>query len=177
MTMKQLFLFCIGRNIPIVLLCILTISIISIPVFAQQIQFGADPIGQNLITTGQTGATGTAKFSVDDHGNMAYEIDVKNINGVIGAHISFQNGTDLSQVFNPYAEINGKSEIPTGQINGQLSKGVITANHLSGPLIGKNITDLTNLMRNGSIFVVVRTQPHEDGEIQGIVTVTNSTGK
>lgn len=102
---------------------------------------------------------------------------LKNIKGVIGAHISFQNGTDLAQVFNPYAEINGKSEIPTGQINGQLSKGVITANDLSGPLIGKNITDLTNLMRNGSIFVVVRTQPHEDGEIQGIVTVTNSTGK
>jgi len=177
MTMKQLFLFCIGRNIPIVLVCILTISIISMPVFAQQIQFGATLSGKTLSPPVSTGATGTAKFSSDEHGNMAFEIDVKNIKGVIGAHISFQNGTDLAQVFNPYAEINGKSEIPTGQINGQLSKGIITANDLSGPLIGKNITELTNLMRNGSIFVVVRTQPHEDGEIQGIVTVTNSTGK
>ena len=53
---------------------------------------------------------------------MSYQLDVKNIKGVIGAHISLQNGTDLAQVFNPYVEIAGKLEIPTGEVNGQLSK-------------------------------------------------------
>ena len=77
MTMKQLFLFCIGRNIPIVLVCILTISIISMPVFAQQIQFGVTLSGKTLLPPVSTGATGTAKFSSDEHGNMAFEIDVK----------------------------------------------------------------------------------------------------
>ena len=96
---------------------------------------------------------------------MAYQIDVKNIEGVIGAHISLQNGTDLAQVFNPYVEIAGKSEIPTGEVNGQLSKGVLTSTDLSGPLMRKN----------GSVNVVVRTQAHEKGEIQGLVNLSNST--
>ena len=67
-------------------------------------------------------------------------------------------------------EINGKSEIPTGSVNGQLSKGVITTSDLSGPLSGKNVIDLTNLMKNNSVYVVVRTQAHENGEIQGLIT-------
>lgn len=33
-------------------------------------------------------------------------------------------------------------------MNGQLSKGVITASDLSGPLAGKTVTELTNLMKN-----------------------------
>jgi hypothetical protein len=99
------------------------------------------------------------------------------LKGVIGAHISLQNGTDLAQVFNPYVEIAGKSEIPTGEVNGQLSKGVLTTRDLSGTLEGKNVTDLTNLMNTGSVYVIVRTQANENGEIQGQVTPSNTTGK
>lgn len=51
--------------------------------------------------------------------------------------------------------------------------GVITSTDLSGPLIGKTVTDLTNLMKNDSVYVVVRTQAHENGEIQGIITPSN----
>ena len=35
-------------------------------------------------------------------------------------------------------EVNGKSQIPTGEVNGQLSKGIITANDLSGPINWKD---------------------------------------
>jgi hypothetical protein len=110
---------------------------------------------------------------MDPDGNMAYQIDANKLNGVIGAHISRKNGTDLAQIFNSYTEVNGKSEIPTGEVNGQLSRGVITSTDLSGPLIGKAVTDLTNLMKNDSVYVVVRTQAHENGEIQGIITPSN----
>jgi hypothetical protein len=175
--MKRLELLRFGRYIPIVSLCILSISLISIPVFAQQMSFTASLSGQSLTPLVSTTATGTAKFNVDTEGNMAYQIDVKNIGGVIGAHISLQNGTDLAQVFNPYVEIAGKSGIPTGEVNGQLSKGVLTSTDLSGPLIRKNVTDLTNLMKNGSVNVVVRTQAHENGEIQGQVTPSNTPEK
>ena len=174
--MKRLELLRFGRYIPIVSLCILSISIISIPAFAQQMSFTASLSGQTLRPVSTT-ATGTAKFNVDAQGNMSYQLDVKNIKGVIGAHISLQNGTDLAQVFNPYVEIAGKSEIPTGEVNGQLSKGVLTSTDLSGPLIRKNVTDLTNLMNTGSVYVVVRTQANENGEIQGQVTPSNTTGK
>jgi len=74
-------------------------------------------------------------------------------------------------------EINGKSGIPTGQVNGQISKGVITANDLSGPVSGKNVTDLIVLMKNNSAYVVVRTQGHENGEIQGVIIPSNASAK
>lgn len=48
-------------------------------------------------------------------------------------------------------EVNGKSQIPTSEVNGFLSKGTITSYDLSGPLIGKTVTDLTNLMNYDSV--------------------------
>jgi hypothetical protein len=57
---------------------------------------------------------------MDPDGNMVYQIDANKLNGVIGTHISLKNGTDLAQVFNSYVEVNWKSEIPTGEVNGQL---------------------------------------------------------
>jgi hypothetical protein len=175
--MEQLELVYPSRYISIMLFCALTASLVSTPAFAQQTNFGAILSGKNLSPPVNTIAAGTAKFNVDAQGNMSYQLDIKNIKGVIGAHISLQDGTDLAQVFNPYVEIAGKSEIPTGEVNGQLSKGVLTTRDLSGILIGKNVTDLTNLMNNGSVYVVVRTQANENGEIQGQVTPSNTTGK
>src|SRR6266498_845442 len=175
--LKRLEVLPVGRYIPTLSIIILIVLAISTSVSAQQINFGATLSGNDISTPVSTTATGTAKFNVDPQGNMAYEIDVKNIKGVIGAHISLQNGTDLAQVFNPYVEIAGKSEIPTGGVIGQLSKGVLTSSDLSGPLIGKNITQLTALLNNGSVYVEVRTQAHESGEIQGHVSSLNSTGK
>jgi hypothetical protein len=67
--------------------------------------------------TVSTTTAGTAKFNLDPDGNMAYQIDAKNLNRVIGVHISLKNGTDLAQVFNSFIEINGKSEIPTREVN------------------------------------------------------------
>lgn len=177
--MEQLKLFHNSRYIVIMLLCGLSASLVSTPVFAQQTNFGAILSGKNLsqpVNT-TTNPSGTAKFNVDPQGNILYQIDVKNIKGVIGAHLSLQNGTDLAQVFNPYIEIAGKSEIPTGEVNGQLSKGVLTTNDLSGTLIGKNVTDLANLMNSGSVYVVVRTISNENGQIQGQITPANTTGK
>jgi hypothetical protein len=165
----------IKRYTPLLSLSILVVSLISIPAFAQQMSFNANLSGRTLSPSVNTVATGTAKFNLDSNGNMAYNIDVKNLKGVIGAHISLQNGTDLAQVFNPYVQVNGRSEIPTSQVTGQLSKGIITESDLSGPLSGKNVTDLATLMQNNSVYVVVRTVGHENGEIQGVITPSNTS--
>ena len=163
------------RYAPLLSLGILVVSLISMPAFAQQMSFNANLSGRTLSPSVNTVATGTAKFNLDSNGNMAYNIDVKSLKGVVGAHISLQNGTDLAQVFNPYVEVNGRSEIPTGQVNGQLSKGIITESDLSGPLSDKNVTDLATLMINNSVYVVVRTVAHENGEIEGVITPSNSS--
>ena len=165
----------IKRYTPLISLGILVVSLMSMPAFAQQMSFNANLSGGTLSPSVNTVATGTAKFNLESNGNIAYNIDVKNLKGVIGAHISLQNGTDLAQVFNPYVQVNGRSEIPTGQVNGQLSKGIITESDLSGPLSGKNVTDLTTLMKNNSVYVVVRTVGHENGEIQGVITLSNTS--
>jgi hypothetical protein len=174
--MKRSTKFPVGRYTSIMSLGLLVLSLISIsiPGFAQQSSFVASLSGQTLSPSVNTAATGTAKFNMDSDGNMAYQIDANKLNGVVGAHISLKNGTDLAQVFNSYVEVNGKSEIPTAEVNGQLSRGVITSTDLSGPLIGKTLTDLTNLMKNDSVYVVVRTQAHENGEIQGIIAPSNA---
>jgi len=165
----------IKRYTPSISLGILVVSLMSMPAFAQQMSFNANLSGGTLSPSVNTVATGTAKFNLDSNGNMAYNIGVKNLKGVIGAHISLQNGTDLAQVFNPYVQVNGRSEIPTGQVNGQLSKGIITESDLSGPLSGKNVTDLATLMKNNSVYVVIRTVGHENGEIQGVITPSNTS--
>src|ERR671918_912557 len=174
--MKQSTKFPVGRYTSIMSLGILVLSLISIsiPGFAQQSSYVARLSGQTLSPSVNTAASGTAKFNIDPDGNMAYQIDANKLNGVIGAHISLKNGTDLAQVFNSYIEVNGKSEIPTGEVNGQLSRGIITSTDLSGPLIGKTVTDLKDLMKNDSVYVVVRTQSHENGEIQGIIAPSNA---
>lgn len=132
--MKRTRKFPIGRYTPVVSVSILVLSLISIPAFAQQTNFIASLSGQAMSPTISTTATGTAKFKIEPDGNMAYQIDTRNINGVIGAHISLKNGTDLAQVFNSYTEINGKPEIPNGEVNGnylkELLHQVILAVHL-----------------------------------------------
>ena len=79
------------------------------------IEFRRQLIGPNSLPSVNTAATGTAKFNMDLDGNMVYHIDANKLKGFIGAHISLKNGTDLAQVFNSYLEVNGKSEIPTGE--------------------------------------------------------------
>ena len=92
---------------------------------------------------------------------------VNNIDAVIGARISLKNGSLLAEVFNPYAIHNGKSGIPTGQINGVLSSGAITLDDLNGPVAGKKVSDLVNLMKEGKTIADVRTLDHQKGEIRG----------
>jgi hypothetical protein len=158
---RQLKLLQLYVCIPSLLAILLAPSVLpsSLTVLAQQMNFGASLAGNNLSPPVSTTANGKATFTLDQQGNIAYKIEVKNINGVIGA-----------QVFNPYVEIAGKSGIPTGEVNGLLSQGTLTSRDLSGPLFGKNVTALTGLMNNGSVNVVVRTQAHESGEIQGVIS-------
>ena len=61
---------------------------------------------------------------------------------------------------------------PAGTVNGVLSKGNVTATDLQGPLAGKQISDLINLVK--LMYVNVHTTQNPKGEIRGqITTVCN----
>jgi CHRD domain len=137
----------------------------------QQTNFAANLSGKNIVPPTNSTATGTATFSVNPNGNMSYQVDAMNINKVIGVPVSLKNGTELAELLNLYATTGGgnrqQSAIPTGPVNGPLTSGVITADKLDGPLFGKSVTDLVNLIKSGSAYVTVRTTPNQHGEIRG----------
>lgn len=134
---------------------------------AQLQTYTAKLSGQNENPHIKTQATGMAKFIMNPNDTLSYEMNVNNIDAVIGARIGLKNGSLLADVFNPYAIHNGKSGIPTGRINGILSSGTLTLDDLSGPLAGKKISDLVKLMKDGKTVVDVRTLNHQKGEIRG----------
>jgi hypothetical protein len=122
---------------------------------------------------------------MNSNGTMCYYIDVKNITGVLGSHIGLKNGTELAQLLNPYADVATIGSYPTGPVDGILGSGEIKARGtaeapfssapgtLSGPLLGKNVTDLDKVIADNNTYVTVRTTAHENGEIQGQIVPTN----
>ena len=55
-------------------------------------------------------------------------------------------------------------------MNGALVQGSITADKLEGPLKGKSISDLVNLIQKSSAYVNIHTQSFPDGEIRGQIS-------
>jgi CHRD domain-containing protein len=151
----------------------IVLSTIPVLTYAQQqTNFVANLSGKNVTPPVNTPASGTAKFQINPNGTLSYQVDAMNLNKVIGAHIGSKNGTELAQLLDPYATVSTgfnqvKSVYPTGLVNGKLGSGVITSDKLLGPLTGKNVTDLTNAIKHGGVYVVVRTQPNQQGEIAG----------
>ena len=94
----------------------------------------------------------------------------------------------MADLINPYATIATQQAYPTASVNGTLtsgdikagitgppgSAGVLSPIGLVGPLIGKNVTDLNNIVKNESAYVTVRTVDHQRGEIQGKILPTNT---
>ena len=85
----------------------------------------------------------------------------------------------------PYADVATIGSYPTGPVDGILGSGEIKARgsaeppfssapgSLSGPLLGKNVTDLDKMIAGNNTYVTVRTTSHENGEIQGQILPTN----
>lgn len=96
---------------------------------------------------------------------MKYGIIVVNIDKVTQAHIhqgnNSQAGPVIASLFN--------ASTPTGPIIGDLTEGTITSANLTGPLQGKQLSDLITLMQNGTAYVNVHTEQNPEGEIRGTI--------
>lgn len=161
------------KTTTVLLFASIVLSTIPVLTYAQQqTNFVANLSGKNMTPPVNTLASGTAKFQVNPNGTLSYQVDAMNLNKVIGAHIGSKNGTELAQLLDPYATVSTgfnqvKSVYPIGLVNGKLGSGVITSDKLLGPLTVKNVTDLTNAIKHGGVYVYVRTQPNQHGEIAG----------
>jgi len=110
-------------------------------------------------------ATGMSGFIVNSgNSKVWYQIEAEGLKGVTQAHIhsgkAGENGPVVATLF------KGSKDT----VNGALVQGSITADKLEGPLKGKSISDLVNLMDDSSAYVNVHTQSFPDGEIRGQIS-------
>ncbi len=129
-------------------------------------EFDALLAGSFEVPPVNTSASGFAELGVVDGGNsVEYGIIVVNIDKVTQAHIhqgnSSQAGPVIASLFN--------ASTPTGPIIGDLTEGTITSANLTGPLQGKQLSDLITLMQNGTAYVNVHTEQNPEGEIRGTI--------
>jgi hypothetical protein len=127
---------------------------------------------QEVITTGTSTpgtslATGLATFRLsDDRQAIHYTLSVAHLTGIFAAHIHL-NGAGVN---GPVVVPLFSSAVPTGEVNGLLSQGTITAASLVNQLAGHPFSELLTDIRSGDAYVNVHTKPsHLGGEIRGQV--------
>jgi hypothetical protein len=99
-----------------------------------------------------TAATGTAHFHLSSDGKqLRYSLSARNLNGFTMAHIHQGKAGESGQ---PVVELS-------------MGQGTITSSDLKGPLAGKQISDLVNMIKSGGAYVNVHTQQNQMGEIRG----------
>lgn len=167
----------ISSVLTIMVLIAVTITMVSATTFSNHIvlaqnqkQFNTKLSGQQEVPPVQTTtASGMAWFKTMQD-KIWFKLNVTDMQGVTQAHIHTgkqgENGPILVTLY--------KSDTPQ-PINGKLAYGNITANLLEGPMKGKQISDLTTAMSNGSTYVNVHTEKYPKGEIRGQIMMANST--
>src|SRR6188474_1766200 len=132
----------------------------------QQVAYIAILNGKNEVPShSDVTATGMAGFIVNiAKTKIWYQIEAEGLKKVTQAHIhsgkSGENGPVVATLF------KGNKDT----VNGALVQGSITSDKLVGPLKGKSISDLVNLIEKSSAYVNVHTESFPDGEIRGQIS-------
>jgi DNA-binding beta-propeller fold protein YncE len=117
-------------------------------------QFSAKLSGSEEVPPTDSEASGAASFSVKDN-LISYNIEVSRMD-VSGAHLH-------------EGEKNTNGYIVADLAAGEKVEGSISSSDLTGPLEGKTLKDIVELMEKGSIYVNLHSAIFPDGEIRGEV--------
>ncbi|GLB61034.1 CHRD domain-containing protein [Cytobacillus sp. NCCP-133] len=120
--------------------------------------------GSEEVPPVRTDAFGTAKFKVSkDKRKMGYRLTVNDLSNFTQAHIHLgRRGVNGPVVVFLFGLID-----PDISVNKGVVEGIITARDLVGPLEGKPLSVLIDLMSDGDTYVNVHTAQNPDGEIRG----------
>ncbi|PWW20495.1 CHRD domain-containing protein [Cytobacillus oceanisediminis] len=120
--------------------------------------------GSEEVPPVRTVAFGTAKFKVSkDERKMGYRLTVNDLSNFTQAHIHLgRRGVNGPVVVFLFGLID-----PDISVNKGVVEGIITARDLVGPLEGKPLSVLIDLMSDGDTYVNVHTAQNPDGEIRG----------
>lgn len=137
----------------------------------QQKSFNANLSGSSEVPPTPINATGNTEFQVvSDKKELTYSLNVEGLEGITEAHIHKGkvgvNGPVVVTLYN--------SQSPSTESNTSLTiKENITSAKLEGPLAGKQLSDLINIMNNGTAYVNVHTEQNPLGSIRGEISSTN----
>jgi hypothetical protein len=156
------------------------------------INYNATLTGNQQVPPVKTNGIGTASFELlDDNKTLHYQINVLDVPKITGIHIhqgkAGENGDVIVNLYNPKENIfqnENKSENETKlsqiesssvTINGNtqnslIASGTINNSDLKGPLLGKDIPDLINLMQSKNTYINVHSESYPDGEIRGQIS-------
>jgi len=126
--------------------------------------FEAALSGNEEVPPVKTHAKGEAKFQINKEGDtLIYTLNISNIKDVTAAYLQKgKKGKNGPPVINLFAE--PKREDVSGTL---LAEGKVEPYQLIGPLKGKSIHSLIQLMKAGKAYVNIQTKKHPDGEIRG----------
>jgi hypothetical protein len=147
----------IASAIPVIVATIANQTLATEPTFV------AGLTGSQEAPVVDTNSTGTASFVVASNGSITYLINVTAMTNVTQAEVNLaeqgKNGPIILTLFS--------SKAPLGNITGVLSQGNISSADLEGPLNGKQLPSLRDIMQQGSAYVNIRTTQNPNGEIRG----------
>ncbi|MFD1040122.1 CHRD domain-containing protein [Virgibacillus byunsanensis] len=124
--------------------------------------FIAKLVGSEEVPPVRTNADGIAEFKVTNRA-IRYQLRVNNLANFTQAHIHLGrrgvNGPVVAFLFGPAD--------PAISVKKGVIEGTITAGDLVGPLTGRPLSTLIDLMRKGKTYVNAHTVQNPDGEIRG----------
>lgn len=126
--------------------------------------FEATLSGNEEVPPVQTEAKGEAEFQFSKEGDkLAYTLTVSNIKDVTGCSVhkgkKGENGPPVLNLF---------TEPRKGDVTGTLlAEGMVEPYLLVGPLKGKSVRALVQLMEDGEAYVNIQTKDHPEGEVRG----------
>ncbi|WP_458190021.1 CHRD domain-containing protein [Haladaptatus sp. NG-WS-4] len=124
----------------------------------------------------ETDAEGTAVFAREEQG-VRFVLLVAGIENVTQAHIhrggEETNGPVVTWLY-PDPQARQPQQIP-GRFDGVLSTGRFFAGDLVGPLDGRSLDALVDVIENGNAYVNVHTESNPAGEVRGqLSSVSNA---
>jgi CHRD domain len=140
--------------------------------FAQEIFVASNMTGAKEVPPVNTMASGSATF-VNNQTVIDYDLSVSDLYNVTAAHIhQGRAGVNGPIVVTLYITAD-----PSPGLFGGYS-GNITSSMLEGPLKGKQLSALVDILSNGQAYVNVHTIKNKNGEIRDQVAVSsgNTTG-
>jgi len=126
--------------------------------------FRAELSGSEEVPLVNTEAEGEAEFRISGSGDtLTYRLTISHIKDIISAYIHMgRKGEKGPPVADLFAEPKKKN------ISGTLlAEGKVEPHLLTGPLKGKSLKSLIQLMEAGDAYVNIQTKKHPEGEIRG----------